>query len=368
MQRGRSHYDSRSELSRASTPMTRSLRILSYPAFERAASNPYTALLCLELMALGHHVSDFSGRRVRKEPWDVIHIHWPHFLVDRRSPLRLWQGARKALRGLDRAKERGAKLFWTAHNVVSHEVDHPRAEKSFMEALLARLDGFIALSGAGLKEARAYWPALRSLPGFVIPHGHYREVYPRPFTRTEARRRLVIEEDATVICWIGQIRPYKNVPALIGTFRSIDDPRLILTVCGKPSGLRTEEAVTLAAGDDPRVRLKLKFVPDFEMAWHLIAADLVVLPYAKIQNSGSALLALSFDRPVVVPEQGAMPELRDAVGPQWVQTYRGDFDARVLREAVAWERAGARAAVPLEAFEWRGIAKSTADAYSAVLR
>lgn len=346
--------------------MERPLRILSYPAFDRAASNPYTALLCLELMALGHHVSDFSGRRLRKEVWDIIHIHWPHFLIDRSSRLRLWRSGRKALRQLDRARARGAKIVWTAHNIVPHHVPYPEAETRFMEALAARLDGVIVLSRAGLSEARRQWPMLKSVPSFVIPHGHYREAYPRPFDRAGARRRLGLEKDAVIVCWVGVIRPYKNVPGLIEAFRAVEDPRLLLTVCGRAVGEDMAKAVTEAAGRDRRVRLKLRFLADFEIAWHLLAADLVVLPYADIQNSGSALLALSFDRPVVVPELGAMPELRDAVGPEWVQTYRGDFSANILRTGINWAMTPARATAPLETFDWEIIAKSTADAYNAV--
>ena len=61
------------------------------------------------------------------------------------------------------------------------------------------------------------------------------------------------------------------------------------------------------------------------------AADLVVLPFSDIMHSGSAILALSFNKPVLVPARGALPELQTRVGAAWVQTYRrrthaGDTD------------------------------------------
>ena len=43
------------------------------------------------------------------------------------------------------------------------------------------------------------------------------------------------------------------------------------------------------------------FVPDGEVQHYLLAADAVVLPFKEILTSGSAMLALSFGRPVVAP-------------------------------------------------------------------
>lgn len=346
--------------------MEKPLRILSFPAFERAQWNPYNALLAFELAALGHHVCDFTWRSLRKERWDIVHIHWPHFLIERSSRVTLWRTARNALARIDQAKREGAKVVWTVHNVAPHEVSYPRLEMHFWRELFSRLDGVIGLSRSGLDDARAQWPAIRSLPAFVIPHGHYRDVYPRPFEQAEARRRLGLDVDATIVGWIGMIRNYKNVPLLIKTFRSIDDPGMILTVSGKPSGGASRKAVAAAAGGDPRVRLNLKFLPDFEIAWQLIACDLVVLPYASIQNSGSALLALSFDRPVVVPALGAMSELGAAVGSDWLQSYEGPFTPDVLRNAVAWGGSKRDFPARLDDFDWSFIAAQTANAFAAI--
>ena len=66
---------------------------------------------------------------------------------------------------------------------------------------------------------------------------------------------------------------------------------------------------------------------------YLPATDLVVLPYRDILNSGSAVLALSFDRPVLVPRRGSLGDLQNHVGRQWVRTYEGDIGAAELEAA-----------------------------------
>jgi hypothetical protein len=94
------------------------------------------------------------------------------------------------------------------------------------------------------------------------------------------------------------------------------------------------------------------------------AADLVALPYAELLNSGVALLALSFDRPVLVPATGAMADLRDAVGPAWVRTYDGALTPDVLAAALAAAAGDApRAPAPLTTFDPAEVARATLEAY-----
>jgi hypothetical protein len=87
-----------------------------------------------------------------------------------------------------------------------------------------------------------------------------------------------------------------------------------------------------------------------------------------VLNSGSAMLALSFDRPVLVPRQGALEELRQQVGSDWVRTYTGELAAPALEEAVEWAtRLPAGAVAPLERFSWDRIATATIEVYRQVL-
>ncbi len=162
----------------------------------------------------------------------------------------------------------------------------------------------------------------------------------------------------------------RSVPRLIEAFREFDDPAVHLFVCGRLSKrIDVENDVLTAAAGDPRVHLVLRYIEAEEIQIYLTAADLVVLPYAEILNSGSAILGLSFDRPILVPDMGALPELRQSVGKEWVQTYQGDIDARTLKDAVVWVKSCPRAPkAPLHEFEWKPIGEQTLAAYEAVVR
>jgi glycosyltransferase involved in cell wall biosynthesis len=220
-------------------------------------------------------------------------------------------------------------------------------------------DGF-----GGKKLALERFKALRNKPAFVVSHGHYRGVYADTISRSEARRRLGLAPDGPVVVYFGLIRPYKNVPLLIRTFRQLDDPKAKLCIAGKPDTPRLAREIEAAVGDDPRVKVVFEFIPDDEVQLYLRTADLMVLPFTEILNSGSALLALSFDCPVLIPNKGSMQELAQRVGKEWVQTYVGDLTIQILDQALRFALDIRRAArAPLEQFDWALVAAQTLEAY-----
>lgn len=343
----------------------RPLVIEAEPAFRTAHANPYNARLYATMQAHGCRVRDLSYLRLFTRRVDIVHLHWPEltFLTGRS-----WRALARMLlfrAGLRVARLRnGTKLVWTVHNVASHERRAtPALRARHRRLLVEEVDGLLSLTEGGLDAARRAFPELDGVPAAVTPHGHYREDYDFRATRSEARARLGIRRDATLAVSVGMIREYKNIPALVGTVVS-GDGDVVLAVAGKPASPALADEIRAAAAGSPRVVLDLAFQSDEAIATWLRAADLVVLPYRSIQNSGSAVLALSADRPVVVPALGAMRELQDAVGPDWVRCYDREFDDAELAVTVAWATEVARPArAPLDGLDWDGIAEDTAAFY-----
>jgi glycosyltransferase involved in cell wall biosynthesis len=341
---------------------------MARPAFKNAPRNPYNALLYAAVRDQGGEVAEYDSFGLLRGPWDILHIHWPESLLETGSILHARWSAGKYLALIDLARRRGTRVVWTIHDLKPHDLVYPAIETRFWDAVLARVDGLIALTETGLARAIARFPALAGLPAFVIPHGHYRGHYPNSISRADARARLGLPAAARVITYFGQIRPYKNVPRLIEAVRQIADPDICLQIAGRLSKrVDMRQSLIEAAAGDPRIRLVLGFVEDAEVQLFLNSANLLVFPYQDILNSGSALLGLSFDRPVLVPDLGAMAELQRAVGPAWVRTYAGDLDGATLVGALAWATGIDRAATaPLAAFDWAGIARDTLAAFAAI--
>lgn len=351
--------------------MRPTLRVLAWPGLGARSVNPYTWLLYSHLIRRGVRVRDFTIARALLGGYDILHVHWPEKALNARSSLGGAARGIAAIAILAAARLHGARLVWTAHNATPHDSRRPRLDRWFWSAFTRRVDAVIHLSLAGRRQVESRYPRLRSRPCALIPHGHYRGAYPDTMSRAQARASLGLPERARIMVFFGTVRPYKNVPHLVRTFRALPPTKSdeMLLVVGAPRTRALGREVRRAAGRDPRVRLSLGHVPDEEVQRYLRAADLVVLPFSEITNSGSALLALSFDRPVLVPSYGAMAELQALAGPDWVRTYSAELTPRVLDEALQWAHHRPAGAAPrLDPLEWPLIAGQTLTAYAGVLR
>ncbi len=344
--------------------------MLAWPGLGARAKNPYTWLLCSHLAELGVRIRDFTPARALRGGYDVLHIHWPDKALNAASLPGRVAGAVAAIGILEAAHFHGARVTWTAHNAQPHESRHPRLEGWFWSAVVRRVDTVIHPSAAGQQAVEAIHPELARRPHAVVPLGHFRGTYPDTISREEARAGFGISDSARVVAFLGLVRAYKNVPHLIRTVRALprEAGEVVLLVGGAPHPAALADEVREAAGGDPRVRLCLEHVPDEDVQRYLRAADLVVLPFRDITNSASALLALSFDRPVLVPALGAMGELQELAGADWVWTYDDDLTPDLLARAL--DRAvGQRPGAPrLDALEWPEIARRTLAVFRAESR
>lgn len=343
------------------------MRILAKPAYANRASNPYNWLLYSHLTNRGATVHEYSRERLLHGEYAILHLHWPEACLNvRRTGLAL-SGFLEQAHLVEQVRRRGTRIVWTIHNLHTHEGLHPRLEPWLWRTFIRRIDALISPSRSGLEAARERFPRLRDVPSFLVPLGHFRDVYPNALDRDIARDMLGIPAHSRVISFVGQIRPYKNVPALLRAFRGLDDPDARLLVAGKPLWLQLARDIEAAAGGDARIRLHLRHTAGEDLQLFLNAADVVVLPFREVLNSASALLALSFDRPILVPRKGALEELQKDLGAGWVRTFSGELTSGELAEALQWATCSSRqGGAPLHRFDWPDLAAKTLEAYQTV--
>jgi glycosyltransferase involved in cell wall biosynthesis len=120
------------------------------------------------------------------------------------------------------------------------------------------------------------------------------------------------------------------------------------------------------------VRFVPRFIGDDELPAYFRRADLVVLPYREIDQSGVLFTALAFGKPLLLSDVGGFPEVA-ATGA--ARTFpAGDVSTlhAALRELLAdpaalstmAERADAAAAGP---YSWDAIARRTLELYETLL-
>jgi glycosyltransferase involved in cell wall biosynthesis len=312
-------------------------------------------------------VSGFSTRKVLFGSWDVWHLHWPESLINKATFRETAVALIKFWIQLKLVRYKKMKIFWTAHNLRPHENYYPMLERIFWRIFLPNVNGIICMSKLGRQQLCIEHSRVRSIPTFVIPHGHYRGAYPNAMSRCEARKALKVRPDVFVLTFLGQIRPYKGVAPLIRCFARAQVTNAQLLIAGKPMDDGILQEVEKAASLNPDVRLFADFVDQNDIQKFLNATDLVVLPYKAILNSGSAILALSFDKPILVPALGALAEVREIVGHDWVRLYEGDLTPEIIRNAIDWAKGRQvepNARAPLDGLNWNRIAQLTVRAFS----
>ncbi len=344
------------------------MRIIATPAFSNRGLNPYNWLLYGAVGRLGHQVRD--GFWIWTD-WraDVWHVHWPEEFLCNRSIFSTLAGMAFAFLNAGICRVLGVRIVWTVHNLQPHERHWPLLERVFYAVFPRLVDRFVFLSETTRHAGMRRMARIRAGATAVIPHGHYRDILGRWPDRNQARARLGLDNEVSLMLFFGQIRQYKNVPSLMRTFSAMAGSNLRLAVVGSAGGhdaLR-DEVLRMAEGDD-RIIADLRHVPDEELAAWVSAANLVVLPYRDIANSGSAMLALSIGRPVLVPDKGAMGELQARLGGKWVRVYQGELTPQELASAIAWSMAAGCDGPDLNGFEWDKIAQATVAVYEGARR
>jgi glycosyltransferase involved in cell wall biosynthesis len=278
---------------------------------------------------LAQHVPDML--RLRRRPAreaEIVHFQW------------------LAVQHLDaHLLPRDRPVVLTAHDVLPRE---PRpGQLAAQRRLYERVDAIVVHSEHGrerlLREAGAD-PAKVE----VIPHGafaHLASAPPAPLPLPDT--------DRPVALFFGLLRPYKGVDVLLEAWRGIDDAELWVV------GNARMDTAPLRATAPPNVRFLERFVSDAEAAALFRRADVAVLPYRQIDQSGVLFTALAFGTPLVLSDVGGFPEVEAAVHvPAGDPAALRDALERVLRDPGERERLAAAAReAAATTYDWDAIAR-----------
>ncbi|MGN6184849.1 MAG: glycosyltransferase family 4 protein [Thermoanaerobaculia bacterium] len=124
-------------------------------------------------------------------------------------------------------------------------------------------------------------------------------------SRADARKQLGLT--GNVALFFGHVRPFKGLDIALRAWPMLRE-RVTLVVAGEAWWKGEEEYRQLARGLD-NVRLEFRFIPDSEIATYFAASDVVLAPYRIEAQSGVALTAFHFARPVIATTVGGLPEI-----------------------------------------------------------
>lgn len=287
------------------------MRVLITVRRSNATSNPYVDLL-EESFGPAVEPSRFTYRRAVFGRYDVLHVQWPEYIFRGSTPVKALVKAVPGFALLLRLWIFGVPVVATVHNLEAHE--RAGLLERIQVGLLARLTTVnIYLNESELNDMSS---------GVVVLHGDYPSHTSRPRTRGR---------NSTQALFFGQVRPYKGVEDLIraaGEHEGLD-----LEIAGLALDAAYAESLRRSASGDTSVRLSFGHLGDEELDDLIRTADLVVLPYKKMYNSGAVLLALGNGTPVLIPRSGATSALAQEVGEKWVTLFDSPVSASDIEHA-----------------------------------
>jgi D-inositol-3-phosphate glycosyltransferase len=209
----------------------------------------------------------------------------------------------------------GKRVVFTAHNVNAGKRDK---NDSWLNRISLKvqysLSDYIFVHTDGMKDELVTEFGVTAAKVSVIPFGINNTVPATDLTDRDAKRILGIADgDKTLLCY-GQIAPYKGLEYLVTAFAEVlkEDGSYRLIIAGKPKWNEVYWNGIKRLIDDlnvcDRVIQRIEHVPDEETELYFKAADVLVLPYTQVFQSGVIFLGYSFGLPVIAADVGSLKE------------------------------------------------------------
>tara|TARA_R100000935_G_scaffold50402_1_gene76263 strand:+ start:9816 stop:10859 length:1044 start_codon:yes stop_codon:yes gene_type:complete len=249
--------------------------------------------------------------------YNIVNVHWPEAIFDWFEPT---DEQLADLRNEINKWKKNSVLIYTKHDVERHKGMTPNFTKLF-ELIEQNTDVFIHLGNYSKEYYQEKYP---NATHKIVFHPLYENSF-MISSKSEAREKLNIDQEALVIISPGSIRNFAERNLVISSFKKLKVKNKVLIATNMRSEIKY----------DFRGRVKLKkffdirsyFVNRFknnhqpprfifsynrinanEMALKMSAADIVLIPRIKILNSGNLFLGLTFNKIVVGPATGNIEE------------------------------------------------------------
>lgn len=217
-----------------------------------------------------------SIRSLKKESIKIVHFQFYDLKV-----LNLMM--------LSMCKMSGLKVVVTLHDIESF---HGKSNKTTQNLCFKRIDE-IVVHNSICKDQLAL--KLKNRDIHIIAHGHYLDFFDKlPSKPRETGTPLNL-------LFFGQIKEVKGLEIALEAISKLGDikEKVHLTIAGKTWHTKPETYLNLikSLGIENNVTTRFEYIPNEELPDLFKEADLIVLPYKQIYQSGVLMMAMTLGRP-----------------------------------------------------------------------
>ena len=208
----------------------------------------------------------------------------------------------------------GKRIILTAHNVNMRKRDSRDSWLNrFSLGVQYRLCDHILVHTTAMKRELTTDFGIASQRVSIIPFGINNTCPTTELGRREAREQIGLDPSDKTLLFFGQIAPYKGLEHLIAAMSELtqEEENLRLVIAGrvKPgyaSYWNTIGSQISLRGIGNRIIQHVRFIPEREVEVYFKAADVAVIPYVEIFQSGVPFLSYSFGLPVIATDVGSL--------------------------------------------------------------
>tara|TARA_B100000902_G_scaffold163425_2_gene158627 strand:+ start:48930 stop:50087 length:1158 start_codon:yes stop_codon:yes gene_type:complete len=196
----------------------------------------------------------------------------------------------------------GMKVVYTVHDVISN-LEKNEGSFRWINYVLNKSDKLITHNEYSKQEM------IRLFKGIdkeihIIPHGNYMPFITIKNDQNKSRNKLGLPKHKKVLLFFGMIKRVKGLDLLLKSMQIVikNNPDIFLLIAGKSweddFNLYNEMIENLGIKDNCIVHNK--YIKSEHVADYFCSADISVLPYKRISQSGVLMMSMSYNCPVLV--------------------------------------------------------------------
>lgn len=217
----------------------------------------------------------------------ILHTEWYTF-----SPLDFYY--------INKFKKRyGIRYVSTVHDILPF--NQKCYDLRYHRKLYSLADSIILQAPENMSRFATLFPESKEKT-VMIPHGHMLD-YVQIEDKQISRNYLHIPKNAIVFLFFGQIKKVKGVDILLKAVSKLkkDNLNFYVVIAGSVWKSDFSECEEIIKSNDLNsvVKTDIRYIPDEEVRYYYSAADICVLPYTDVYQSGVIQLAYGYHKPVI---------------------------------------------------------------------
>jgi glycosyltransferase involved in cell wall biosynthesis len=209
---------------------------------------------------------------------------------------------------IKRIRRKGMRVLLIIHDVESFIRPVSAMLRSRICEQLA--DRLVVHNDFSRNELKRVLPGIHEDKISIIPHGNYVDLSRSKIDKWSAKERAGLPENQLCVLFFGMIKPNKGLNVLLEAWKQAGSGKILL-IAGRTRKLSFAEYRKFIRQElrEFDVRTMIRRISNEERNILFNAADMIILPYHKVYQSGVLISAMSSGLPVIASDLEAFTEI-----------------------------------------------------------